>query len=445
MAGFIALTGLFALHGFCSCASEFGATDSYSKYCKITRHSKNSHAHHKRTNPDYNELDTQLFDTYTRNLTDYSMGKENIFYDTHIDFKKLKNLEAKGQQKILVIDVGGTSFKYSFVALDRSRVTHVSDDHLMAYKPFSLDRPLSSYTWHEWVAEAIKRSLLVNENENVVAALTFSYCMNQSAINRATINTISKNWPFMITDSLFSEDIISVLEESFKAKGLNIEVKCIINDSVATYAASCIKDKSGRGMGIILGTGTNACFVTKGKSGTDVLVNSEWAKTEVPEGYFTKADNDIIENLKKANKTYQPLEVLTAGYRYVEIINRQIHRRNIERKPCYTLQELKAIYETPKNECLSPKDKEVLGLILEYKTRASRILAAMVVAFAKYNGIKKLHLTLNGSIYENPNDIKLLQEEIRGMALRQKHKLESHCDYEKNASLYGAAYIAACY
>lgn len=82
-------------------------------------------------------------------------------------------------------------------------------------------------------------------------------------------------------------------------RGVPAEVAALVNDTVGTLAAASFADKDAV-IGVILGTGTNACYVERKCAGTKVdsqsgemIVNTEWGNFAAPSLPMLDADRII--------------------------------------------------------------------------------------------------------------------------------------------------------
>lgn len=85
-----------------------------------------------------------------------------------------------------------------------------------------------------------------------------------------------------------NQDVVKLLDAAFARKGLKIEIKAIVNDTVGTLIAHAYTDPQTY-ISVILGTGTNAAYVEKvdaipkwGNSDGEVIINTEWGNYGEP-------------------------------------------------------------------------------------------------------------------------------------------------------------------
>ncbi|VDK63693.1 unnamed protein product [Gongylonema pulchrum] len=92
----------------------------------------------------------------------------------------------------------------------------------------------------------IKEKKLEDEDEEIPLGFTFSFPVDQDSINSGTLT----NW-----------------NKGFSASGcvgndvdVDVDVVALLNDTVGTLLACAFKDSSCQ-IGVILGTGSNACYM----------------------------------------------------------------------------------------------------------------------------------------------------------------------------------------
>lgn len=67
-------------------------------------------------------------------------------------------------------------------------------------------------------------------------------------------------------------DVIDLLSAACKRKGLDVTLEALVNDTVGTLMARAYSDPKCR-VGVILGTGTNACYRESRWTGTGWAVS----------------------------------------------------------------------------------------------------------------------------------------------------------------------------
>lgn len=114
----------------------------------------------------------------------------------------------------------------------------------------------------DWIATTMVNFLAAQNitfDEDTVPTLgfCFSFPMHQNDVNQGTIVLWTKG--FHITGSE-NVDLVECLEDAFIRASMPCRVSVLINDTVATLCAARYKDQDAE-IGLILGTGFNACYV----------------------------------------------------------------------------------------------------------------------------------------------------------------------------------------
>lgn len=395
-----------------------------------------------------------IFNSYQRRIGEVRDGKPGIFFPSLIDLNAVITFQTKSNHRLVIIDVGGSYLKIATVhfrhvgkSLDCSvKATRVE------YKSTTTEL-LEDWRWEDWTADVIKNNKHVQDilrsngdtaEEVEYAALTFSYPLEQYALSNARVTAVHKQWKFIKDAKLYEEDITEALNRALAARGVPFCVNCVLNDATATYMAGMINNRSLDKIGVIVGTGTNGSFAMdiKGKS---QLMNNEWAQATIPSSIVTLADQRVMDKMSAASQTYQPLEVLTAGYKFVDIIQESLRIS----RPCdeeliaaLSLSRIIAIISAGA-DTLTIFEQAVRTSALSFKRRSAKILAAILLAIADYRNAKVVPLIWNGSVAMQDLDHAFLVAEIESLKLLlNKQDIVFEHVRESDASLMGAAFTA---
>ena len=141
----------------------------------------------------------------------------------------------------------------------------------------------------DYIAKCIKDFLDVKEvhNEDIPIGFTFSFPCRQKSLNQAELITWTKG--FTCSGGV-DEDIGELLSKSLsKYEELkNCKLTAVCNDTVGTLM-SCAFEEPDCKIGLICGTGSNACYTEKSKnimmlsdevrnSTEQMCINMEWGK-----------------------------------------------------------------------------------------------------------------------------------------------------------------------
>ncbi len=231
----------------------------------------------------------------------------------------------KGTEKgrFFALDLGGTNFRVLAVGLDGN-----GNAAPAAVSKFVIPQEIMCGTGDnlfDFIADCIK--LFFKENNIGIQhgydlAFTFSFPVEQSSIAAGKLIGWTKGFT---AAGVEGKDVVALLSEALKRKEIGfIHVAALVNDTVGTLVAKSYADPS-CDMGVILGTGTNACYPEKiarilkcpglGASG-EMIVNIEW-------GGFSQLKTNIYDNVldrASLNAGKQMLEKMVSGMYLGEIV-----------------------------------------------------------------------------------------------------------------------------
>jgi hexokinase len=217
----------------------------------------------------------------------------------------------------LALDLGGTNLRALEVALDGNG--HAS---LKAAERFVIPPALmggNGKMLFDFVADCVK-TLFRNHNNGVRRsydlAFTFSFPVEQLSIASGKLISWTKGFT---AAGVEGNDVAELLSEALERKGMGfIHVAALTNDTVGTLAAGSYAD-SACDMGVILGTGTNACYPEKSvrirkrpelaASRGEMIVNIEWGNFD--KGKANRYDQILDGASPRPGK--QQLEKMVSG------------------------------------------------------------------------------------------------------------------------------------
>lgn len=204
------------------------------------------------------KADVKMFPTYIRQLPD---GTE--------------------RGDILALDLGGTNFRVLLVNLDSGEIKVKS-------KVFLIPQSIMTGTGVQLfdhiakcVAEFMRAENLLQKSYPL--GFTFSFPCTQNGLASATLVSWTKGFD---CEGVVGKDVVQLLQSAIDKRGdIKIKVLALVNDTVGTLMASAYNDQTTK-IGLILGTGSNACYVEKlenVKTWTgdrddpkQVIINMEW-------------------------------------------------------------------------------------------------------------------------------------------------------------------------
>lgn len=210
------------------------------------------------------------------------------------------------------LDLGGTNFRVLRARLGGRRGRVLKQEYKEESIPPALMTGTSDQLFDyiasklaEFVATEGDEFLLPEEPRRRELGFTFSFPVKQTSIASGTLIHWSKG--FKVSGSV-GEDIVAVLRAAIARQGLDMRVAALVNDTVGTLAGGRYWNAQVM-VAVILGTGTNACYVERadavGKwsgpppaSGATMVINTEWgnfASAHLPVTYADRAlDADTV-------------------------------------------------------------------------------------------------------------------------------------------------------
>lgn len=228
------------------------------------------------------------------------------------------------------LDLGGTNFRVLRARfggdkglLNQDSTTYAIPEHLMLGENDDLFDFIAGKLG-DFIA--LEQELHQDKHRKRELGFAFSFPVQQHSISSGTLIKWSKGFKVKGTEG---RDVVTVLREAIKRKGLDLEVAALVNDTVGCMAEGRYRDKDVM-MAVIFGTGTNACYVESASAvpkwkgappecGTHVI-NTEWGAFNSPSLPTTFADDDL--DRESVNPGDHIFEKLMSGLYLGEIVRR---------------------------------------------------------------------------------------------------------------------------
>ncbi|XP_012287629.1 hexokinase type 2 isoform X2 [Orussus abietinus] len=231
----------------------------------------------------------------------------------------LPNGTEKGN--FLALDLGGTNFRVLLITLDGQNFD-------MKSKIYAIPQSLmlgSGTQLFDHIARCLALFVkeLKLEKETLPLGFTFSFPLVQHGLTKGTLVRWTKGFN---CSGVVDEDVVALLEEAIARRNdVKIDVCAILNDTTGTLMSCAWKSRNCR-IGLIVGTGTNACYVEQTSNAKcaiperydpkkpHMLINCEWGafgEQGVLDFIITEFDRDIDENSTHPSK--QLFEKMISG------------------------------------------------------------------------------------------------------------------------------------
>jgi hexokinase len=255
----------------------------------------------------------------------------------------------KGTEKgnFLALDLGGTNIRVLAVALDGK-----GNAQLAAVSRFVIPHEAmcgAGDTLFNFIADCIQsffREHHIDMQQACDLAFTFSFPVEQRSIAAGKLICWTKGFTSSGVEGM---DVVALLAEALQRKELGfIHVAALANDTVGTLMTKSYADPA-CDMGVIIGTGTNACYPEKiarilkyqgSGASSEMIVNMEW-------GGFDKLKMNVYDRVLDSaslNAGRQQLEKMVSGM-YLGEIARLVIVKMIEKGLLFTGKCLSAFSE----------------------------------------------------------------------------------------------------
>ncbi|KAG2731306.1 hypothetical protein G9P44_005722 [Scheffersomyces stipitis] len=230
----------------------------------------------------------------------------------------------------LAADLGGTNFRVCSI--------HLGGDHTFEMKQSKYKIPVDLMQGEDatadglfnYLAEKVKTFLDQHHNEHaeqLKLGFTFSFPVNQTALNRGTLIRWTKG--FDLPDCV-DKDVVELLQKHMELLGVKVHVAALANDTVGTllsraYSNDISKTNSNTVIGAIFGTGTNGAYfetlknipklkkedIPEGAKG--MVINTEWGSFDNTLKILPCTKYDKLVDDETANVGYHLFEKRISG------------------------------------------------------------------------------------------------------------------------------------
>ncbi|MFO7816309.1 MAG: hypothetical protein ACQES5_10230 [Thermodesulfobacteriota bacterium] len=188
----------------------------------------------------------------------------------------------KEKGSFLALDLGGTNFRILDLDLDGQGNFRICD-HVRLVIPEDCAHGRGSDLF-DFIARALKSFLEKNRiSPGRDLGFVFSFPVHQTEINKGILVDWTKDFS---ASGVVGSDVVFLLKEALKRNNVpEVNVVALVNDTVSTLLGEAYASPD-VDVGVILGTGTNACYAEKIDNiekvpgarayGPDMIINMEW-------------------------------------------------------------------------------------------------------------------------------------------------------------------------
>jgi hexokinase len=162
--------------------------------------------------------------------------------------------------QFLALDLGGSNFRVLKLELGRNSFFKMDQEVFAISKELMAGSGLELFDYIASCLNTFVTSHGLKSEKTLSLGFTFSFPMSQLGIDSGKLVRWTKGFT---CDGVVGQDIVELLNKSISnIPGLNIKTCAILNDTVGTLM-SCAWKNPKTGVGLIVGTGCNACYLEK--------------------------------------------------------------------------------------------------------------------------------------------------------------------------------------
>ncbi|RKP26159.1 hexokinase-domain-containing protein [Syncephalis pseudoplumigaleata] len=171
-------------------------------------------------------------------------------------------------------------------------------------------------------------------SQELLMGFTFSFPLEQTAIDKGTIMYWNKNFDL---PGAVNQDVVQLLQAALERKHLAVRVTAVVNDTVGCLLANAYRNPK-TSIGVIFGTGTNAAYYARlptiskwtrqhdiaadpaTRGATEMTVNTEWGAYETDPAVLPPTRFDVSIDRRTRNPGKQLFEKLISGMYLGELV-----------------------------------------------------------------------------------------------------------------------------
>jgi hexokinase len=154
------------------------------------------------------------------------------------------------------IDMGGSNLRIIKVKLDGNGKAEIISS-VQAVIPAAIQQSSADILF-DFIVDTITKLL---KEEQVKMGFTFSFPVNQVTLNAGYLIKWTKGF---VAKDVVDKDVVDLLNKAMIKKGIRANVNALLNDTVGTLISGSFQEVNADCcIGLILGTGSNACYYEK--------------------------------------------------------------------------------------------------------------------------------------------------------------------------------------
>lgn len=203
-----------------------------------------------------------LEEEFKRGLHRETNPSANVkMYPTHIrdqpsHYSTLGHFADPEEGKFLALDLGGTNFRVILVEVEGSNFHMENETYALSQE---LMHGPGAHLF-DYIADCLHKFVSIRNlnGHRLPLGFTFSFPCQQDGLAHARLVNWTKGFK---CSGVEGRDVVELLREAIERRpDLEIEVMAVLNDTTGTLISCAYKNRECR-VGLIVGTGTNACYM----------------------------------------------------------------------------------------------------------------------------------------------------------------------------------------
>ncbi|KAJ9104389.1 hypothetical protein QFC20_004525 [Naganishia adeliensis] len=241
----------------------------------------------------------------------------------------------------LALDLGGTNLRVCEVKLKGNHEFSVKQQK---YKVSEALKNGEAKELFSYIAESVDAFMTEvgtedGEDEAVHLGFTFSFPVEQTALDKGTLLTWTKGFN---CKNAIGHDVVKLLQDALDAKHIKVKCSALVNDTVGTLLSRSYEHGPAL-IGAIFGTGTNGAYIHRVETikklgeeaiaeakkggptaGEFMVINTEWGAIDNGRHYLPVSPFDNKLDRESINPRKQAFEKMVSGMYLGEIVRNML-------------------------------------------------------------------------------------------------------------------------
>ena len=163
--------------------------------------------------------------------------------------------------EFLALDLGGSNFRVVTFRLEANKGVTLVEARKVTIPAKLMTSECNAKDLFGFIADQVGKApgAMDKSTPDLNLGFTFSFPVDQKSINSGILLHWTKGFA---TKGCVNEEIVGLLQKELKSRNISVQVSALVNDTVGTLVANTIEDQDTH-VGVILGTGCNACYTEK--------------------------------------------------------------------------------------------------------------------------------------------------------------------------------------